>query len=171
MSLLDAICPRQFNLNHFSFTRKNVNQKNVTFICRHRRGKNCKAELHFKRDKNTGIVDFDNKIRLGQHTRQCCVVNRVDTEDYDYDGKPKANEQGDDMLSSEGSDEENVQTNVDNRSRPPDVSEDMRICVEKDNSIRQMNVTFFWLTFFLENEKWLRLNWRGQMASNKLIGN
>jgi hypothetical protein len=73
------------------------------------------------------------------------------------------------MLSSEGSDEENVQTNVDNRSRPPDVSEDMRICVEKDNSIRQMNVTFFWLTFFLENEKWLRLNWRGQMASNKLM--
>jgi hypothetical protein len=66
---------------------------------------------------------------LGQHTRQCCVVNRVDTEDYDYDGKPKANEQGDDSMlsSSEGSDEENVHPNVDNRSRPPDVSEDMKI--------------------------------------------
>jgi hypothetical protein len=117
MSLLDAICPRQFNLNHFSFTRKNVNLKNVTFICRHRRGKNCKAELHFKRDKNTGIVDFDNKIMLGQHTRQCCVVNRVDTEDYDYDGKPKANEQGDDMLSSEDSDEENVRRHNDEQSK------------------------------------------------------
>ena len=54
---------------------------------------------------------------LGQHTRQCCVVNRVDTEDYDYDGKPKANEQGDDMLSSEGSDEENVRRHNDEQSK------------------------------------------------------
>ncbi len=54
---------------------------------------------------------------LGQHTRQCCVVNRVDTEDYDYDGKPKANEQGDDMLSSEDSDEENVRRHNDEQSK------------------------------------------------------
>jgi hypothetical protein len=117
MSLLDTICPRQINHNNFSYIRKNVNQKNVSYHCRHRRGKNCKAELHFKRDKSTGIVDFDNKIMLGQHTRQCCVVNRVDTEDYDYDGKPKANEQGDDMLSSEDSDEENVRRHNDEQSK------------------------------------------------------
>jgi len=125
----DIICPRHFNYNGFSYTRKNVNQKNVSYLCQHRRGKKCNAELHFKRDKSAGKVDFDNKIRLGQHTRPCCIVNGVDPEDYDYDGKPKANEQGDDMLSSEGSDEDNVHPNrkvqrVDNRSRPPDVSED-----------------------------------------------
>ena len=92
----DIICPRHFNYNVFSHTRKNVNQKNASYVCQYRRGKKCNAELNFKRDKSTGNVDFDNKIRLGQHTRPCCIVNGVDPEDYDYDGKPKANEQGDD---------------------------------------------------------------------------
>ena len=71
----------------FDFTRRNINQKSVVYYCKHERKCKCKAKLLLDRDKRTGIVDETTKKIDGQHTRACCVINRVDVDEYDWKGK------------------------------------------------------------------------------------
>ena len=86
------IAPLSVQHEGFRMTRPNINKKTVQFKCAHQRkgaqkGGGCKATVSFHHDKDTGLVDYDNSRNNGQHTRSCCIVNGVDPESYDWEGK------------------------------------------------------------------------------------
>mmetsp|Transcript_14501 Transcript_14501/g.26289 ORF Transcript_14501/g.26289 Transcript_14501/m.26289 type:complete len:143 (+) Transcript_14501:131-559(+) len=87
----DEICPPDYNLPHgtgnFGYIRHNVNKKNVSYMCNKRRGCVCDIVLHFKRCKDSGIVDFGAYSFDGTHSRTCFVANnpKLDPDDYPWD--------------------------------------------------------------------------------------
>ena len=90
----DAICPQQFAYGGLCYSRKNVNQTSVSYICSHKASENCKATLKFSRIHDE--VDFSVKITKGVHTRNCFIKNNIDVSEYQYEGKSKAEGVGDD---------------------------------------------------------------------------
>ena len=67
--------PPMQTMDGFSYTRKNVSDGIVSYLCTYNRGSGCKAQLKFKRSKSTGIVDFSDIMLIGEHSRKCVVRN------------------------------------------------------------------------------------------------
>ena len=62
----------------FRMIRPNIKKKTVQFKCAHQRkgaqkGGGCKATVSFHRDKDTGLVDYDNFRNNRQHTNSMFV--------------------------------------------------------------------------------------------------
>ena len=87
----DRICPRRLTHDGFEYIRKNVNTRSVLYYCIHccRGGKDneCKAIVKFSRNKFTGLMEPLGFLQEGDHTRQCCVINGHDPNEYHWDGK------------------------------------------------------------------------------------
>jgi hypothetical protein len=98
----DAISPRtewwhDGNGNGtFQYTRKNLNNGNVTYQCSYRRF-GCKSFLSFPRtpideDENPlGKYDRDKGKVNGLHTRSCVVYNGLDPDAVPWEGKLEEN--------------------------------------------------------------------------------
>ena len=92
----DDICPRRIRASHgndgfhFEMLRQNINKKNASYSCVHKRGCNCKATLFFKRSEESGFVDITNKTWRYKYSRKCVVMNNpsLDPGDYPWEGKP-----------------------------------------------------------------------------------
>jgi hypothetical protein len=69
--------------------RKNINQKSIQLICKSakRESDRCKGSVRFNRDIFSGAVDFSTGIEEHPHTRGCCIRNKKDPAEYNWDGK------------------------------------------------------------------------------------
>ena len=63
------------------YTRKNANDKSITYNCKHYRGNGCKAKMRFLIDTLTGLLN-PTPIHTGRHTRACIVKNGGDPDDF-----------------------------------------------------------------------------------------
>jgi hypothetical protein len=70
------------------YTRKNGNDKSIVYYCKHRRSKNCKAQLRYWLDEVTGFLKPVPQF-IHKHTRACIVTNGGDPVDFDWEGKPE----------------------------------------------------------------------------------
>jgi hypothetical protein len=62
------------HLQLFLVHEEECQPKERFILCRCRRGKNCKAELHFKRDKSTGKVNsISDGLCLGKSPLKCLI--------------------------------------------------------------------------------------------------
>mmetsp|Transcript_13444 Transcript_13444/g.23611 ORF Transcript_13444/g.23611 Transcript_13444/m.23611 type:complete len:183 (-) Transcript_13444:78-626(-) len=112
-------------------------------MCNKRRGCVCDIVLHFKRCKDSGIVDFGAYSFDGTHSRTCFVANnpKLDPDDYPWDGKPEQAEtlyaeeleDEDDMNNPEENDDENADPNVQRSNK-------VRV-VEKDTTPKAVDVS------------------------------
>ena len=100
----DEICPRRIRTSHgkirefhFDMLRQNINKRNVSYTCVHKRGCSCNATLSFKRSEESGMVDITNKTWRNKHSRKCVVIENssLDPDDYPWDGKPVPEEPDD----------------------------------------------------------------------------
>ena len=87
----DNVCPSTLTFNRFAYIRKNINKKNVSYECKFKRRISgiCNAKLQFNRCAITGIVDFENKIPVGQHLRLCYSLNGMKSPSVDDDEDQK----------------------------------------------------------------------------------
>lgn len=87
--LKDAIFPKQWTHNGFEMRRKNVNQKSIQLICKSakRESDRCKGSVRFNRDILSGAVDYSSGMEEHPHTRGCCIRNKKDPAEYNWDGK------------------------------------------------------------------------------------
>ena len=108
----NAICPASIHYGPpgqvFEYTRRNIGQGNVVYYCTHNRKCKCKGKLSFNRDKRTGVVDQAIKFLHGQHNRACCVINQVDPDEYNWEGKQTYEEA---LLVEQEEGDENVDPN------------------------------------------------------------
>ena len=65
-----------------------IGQKNVVYYCTQKCRNQCKCVLEYSWDRVTGVVDFENPIVVGEHTRPCAVFNNIPNLDtYEWNGK------------------------------------------------------------------------------------
>ena len=81
----NAIAEPSWSLNSFQYTRHNIGKTYVKYYCKNKRGCKCNAALDIK--LVSGVADTSDPIRIGIHSRGCCVKMGVDTESYEWEGK------------------------------------------------------------------------------------
>ena len=57
----------------------------VKYYCMNKHGCKCNAALDIK--LVSGVADTSDPIRIGMHSRGCCVKMGLDTESYEWEGK------------------------------------------------------------------------------------
>ena len=84
----DIICPGTINWDGFAYMRKNINKKSVSLICSHHRKLKCDTKLLFKHLPSApGAIAETTATQDKKHTQSCCIMNRNDPNDYDWDSK------------------------------------------------------------------------------------
>ena len=128
----NAIAVPRWSLDSFQYTQHNIGKKYVKYYCMNKRGKKCNAALDIK--LVSGVLDTSDPIRIGMHSRGCCVKMGVDTESYEWEGKEAWSQEeicGPVTMSVESSEaeKENLHPNIPAK-RPKqalDVKEEMKI--------------------------------------------
>ena len=77
----NAIAEPIWSLNSFQYTRRNIGKTYVKYYCKNKRSCKCNAALDIK--LVSGVADTSDPIRIGTHSRGCCIKMGVDTESYE----------------------------------------------------------------------------------------